>query len=512
MAPEQAGGRSKDVGPAADVYALGRDPLRDAHRPAAVQGRDAPGHARPGRPRRAGRAPAAPAEGARATWRTICLKCLNKEPARRYPSAPGAGRGPRPLPGRASRSAPARSACSAGPRGGRGGGRAWPRCWPSPRRAPCSPSALVTWEGRRARLAQASAEQAGREEQRQRIAAEEARGREAAQRRSYQGLSARLLRDQALRHCEQGDVGRGLLWLAQSLRLVPEDDLALQRAIRTNLAGWRGQTHPLQALLGHADRVLSAVWSPDGRPHPHRQRGQDRPALGRRDRRAPRPAAASTPDPLSARRLQPRRRHDLDRCRARGPALERRPRANPPSRNLSTWDAAASSSPHAFSPDGDRLWTVVRRGPDGLAPVLADEHASRRGQLPSSSARGVALATFSPDGRSLVTAGSRPGSAAPACGRPTPRHRSGTLTEHTQRISSVAFNPKDGRTFVTGSLDRTCRLWDAATGDAAARTVAASGAGPRGGLQPQRPDHPGGGERRDRAVLGRRPRDSRSTR
>jgi len=92
-----------------------------------------------------------------------------------------------------------------------------------------------------------------------------AREREAKQRRRYQGLSAGLLRDCALRHCEDGDVGRGLLWLAQSPQMVPDDDPDLQRAIRTNLAGWQEQVHPLLGLLGHEAQVVMAGWSPDGR-------------------------------------------------------------------------------------------------------------------------------------------------------------------------------------------------------------------------------------------------------
>ena len=48
MAPEQARGHSRSVGPAADVYALGSDPLRDAHRPTSVQGGDPDGDGPPG--------------------------------------------------------------------------------------------------------------------------------------------------------------------------------------------------------------------------------------------------------------------------------------------------------------------------------------------------------------------------------------------------------------------------------------------------------------------------------
>jgi len=63
------------------------------------------------------------------------------------------------------------------------------------------------------------------------------------------GLLAGSYVDHAQSLCEQGEVGRGMLWLADSLKIAPEDSSDLDKAVRTSLAAWQGQLHSLQAVF-----------------------------------------------------------------------------------------------------------------------------------------------------------------------------------------------------------------------------------------------------------------------
>ena len=121
MAPEQAEGQDEGRRPGGRRLRAGGDPLRAADRPPAVPGGDGAGHAPAGQDGRAGAAVAAGA-GPAARRRDDRLKCLQKDPAKRYESAAGAGRGPASVPGRRA------------DRGAAGG--IWERGWKWARRRP----------------------------------------------------------------------------------------------------------------------------------------------------------------------------------------------------------------------------------------------------------------------------------------------------------------------------------------------------------------------------------------
>ncbi len=425
MAPEQAGGRNREVGPWTDVYALGamlyecltgRPPFLGATPVETVM---QVLEQEPVSPRRLN--PQVPAD-----LQTICLKCLEKSPQRRYATAleladdlarfldhrPIRAR-PIGRPARAARWCrrnPALAAASA-------------------LAAACLAAAVgvSVWFG----VYQYRAAAALR-----------------AQRRQTDRLAAGLAVDRGVSLCERGAVAEGLLWLARSLEMADEaDDEGLRFAARANLALWGTRLHRLRACLAHPGPVRAVAVSPDGATVATGcEDGQVRfwgaaagAAAGEPLRHAGAVhALAFTPDGqsvLTGSADGSARLWDATRRRPTGPPLE----------------PGAAVLAVAVGPDGR---TAVTGSADGTAQVWDAVTGQRRGP-PLRHTGAVRAVAFAPDGRTVWAGGAGQEVRAwrVATGEPA-----GPVLKHDGPVAAVAVHP-DGRLFA-GTLDWSLLRWD----------------------------------------------------
>jgi WD40 repeat protein/tRNA A-37 threonylcarbamoyl transferase component Bud32 len=450
MAPEQAQGRRGAAGPSADVYALGvilyelvtgRPPFRaetplETLRQVVQEEPLPPSRLRPGLPR---------------DLETICRKCLQKEPGKRYATALELAEDlGRFRSGESIRARPVSLGENL---------LKWARRRPAVAGLSGAmvllaavSGILVTWQWRAA-VASARAE--------------------ATARQKIEGLLVSAEVDNAVALCERHDVGRGLLLLArdlgQALRLGDAD---LERVIRADLTGWRHSLVVQRAQLPHKDWVWAAVYSPDGK----------RILTGSRDRTAqlwdaetgqPIGRPLVHPDPVWAVAFSPDGKTLLTACGDDPTASGNKQPAHGEAR---LWDAATGQAlgpplplpdepwSVAFHPAGGsfltvcareiRIWRIGTGRPTG-SPLPHPEPARRRDRI-----QPRRCAAFSPDGQTVVTAGEDGSARLWDSATLAPR---GEPMRHDGPVLAVAFRP-DGRALVTGSLDGTARLWDAATG------------------------------------------------
>jgi WD40 repeat protein len=135
-------------------------------------------------------------------------------------------------------------------------------------------------------------------------------------------------------------------------------------------------------------------------------------------------------------------------------------------RSIRTWEAATGRLIHAlrghegatrslsFSRDGGRF--ISHRSDDRTARLWDARTGAELAALPGS--EGVKHAGFSPDGRTAFTTEAFPSYKVrlwdAVTGRPL-----AVLGGHTNEVTHVEFSP-DGRRLVTASFDQTARLWD----------------------------------------------------
>jgi hypothetical protein len=243
MAPEQVAGRSKGIGPPADVYALGAvlyelltgRPVFLGETPLATMEQVV--RQEPVPPRRL--VATVPAD-----LQTICVKCLAKEPARRYATAEA-------LADDLRRFCDGRPIV-ARPVGPLERAAKWARRRPAVAAllvaltlVSAAAGGLVTWKWREADR-RATAEQQAR--------------------RQAETLLADSFLDEGINLCERDQAGSGLCWLARALELAHRlGDADRERVARINLTAWRARVVRKRAELLHKDWVWAVAFSRDGR-------------------------------------------------------------------------------------------------------------------------------------------------------------------------------------------------------------------------------------------------------
>lgn len=443
MAPEQAAG-SKEVGEAADLWALGailyemvtgRPPFQGA---TIHETFDQVMHQEPVSPRRL--QPRLPRD-----LETISLKCLAKDPRRRYASAAALAEDlQRFLHGEPIHARPVSRA-----------ERLWRWSQRNPALASMASLAMVALLATGVLGASFAIYQ----------------GRVAAQLRDKQLQTDAALHDSRLRAasldldrcialCERGDVSLGLLGMALCLEKTPPDATDLRRAIRLNLAAWSPRLAALCTMpMEHSDAIYSVGFTPDGRTivsaaHDGSVRLWES-ATGK-----PRPVAIRHPGKHVRAALSP----DGARVATGGD-----------DGTVRIWDTQTGEQVGptlkpggvlnmvVYSPNGRWIAAAVQAGAEAGSPssVRVWESANLAAppcELPHPHAvRGM---TFSADSKLLLTGGE---DGIARLWDVDAKEIRTTFEKHGRFIEAVAISP-DGTKVLTGSGDYTAQLWDAATG------------------------------------------------
>jgi WD40 repeat protein/predicted Ser/Thr protein kinase len=425
----------------------------------------------------------------------ICLKCLEKEPNKRYASALQVADELR----RYRNSEPLRHTRPVGK-----AEHLWRWCRRKPFQAAAAGLAAVVLMAVTAlTISLAFVVQLRGEKEHTQTALKEAETHRREANRWLSRLRTLSALEQGQTLCEKGDVPRGLLWLARSLELDPASPPDLNGLIRTNLACWSRLLSPLRALLPHAEEVAAVAFGRDGRTFLTATRHQVQlweaatcKSMGAPfDVRGYVLAAALSPDGkmfLTGSADNTARLWEADTGRVISLPHNGTVTAvafSPDGKIVLTgssdktaqfWDAVSGQPfgkplPHkgpvlavAFSPDGKTVWTGSTRWDWKALPVLG---ASAMGLLGSPM-----------PGASLVAASALMPGTTPlrwdiVTGLPVVQPLPDLASVSTLAISA------DGKAFLTvdGS---TVQIWHAATGKSIGKPFRMEGAGTAGGFSP----------------------------
>jgi WD40 repeat protein/serine/threonine protein kinase len=280
-------------------------------------------------------------------------------------------------------------------------------------------------------------------------------------RESYRHL-ARLDFERAQNAFEKEQIGPGLLRLVQSWRsAIAADDPGWQHAARAGIAAWRCKLVEPRIIVFHEQPVGAIAFSPDGK--------MVLTAGGFE-------WTAQLWDAADGRPLTPPLRHQgMVECIAISPDA-RIALTGSWDKTARLWDTAtgrpiAPPMHHqdvvrrvAFSPDGKIVVTATSDNTAQLWDATSGRPFGPPLQHPTDGQYGsyfLAVA-FSPDGRSVIT-GSHDDHTARLWDTTTGQLLTSPL-RHQESVSAVAFSP-DGKAVLTGSHDHTARLWDPATGE-----------------------------------------------